>query len=175
MKISYFCRYLQEFTPLGTAGGMYHFRDQICAGNPDAFFILNGDVCSEFPLKELYNFHHKKNQENTNSIITIMSTEATREQSLNYGCLVFDRDNGLVSHYVEKPSSYVSTFINCGVYVCSRDVFTILSNIFHSKEMEYFNNGNNGRDQGYMQWEQEVLTPLAGSGKLYTYPVSKIF
>lgn len=50
-------RYLQEFTALGTAGGMYHFRDQIRAGNPAAFFVLNGDVCAEFPLQELYDFH----------------------------------------------------------------------------------------------------------------------
>lgn len=48
---------------LGTAGGMYHFRDQIRAGNPTAFFVLNGDVCSDFPLKELYEFHRSKNGE----------------------------------------------------------------------------------------------------------------
>lgn len=57
----YFYRYLQEFTMLGTAGGMYHFRDQIRAGNPSAFFVLNGDVCADFPLQELYDFHMSKN------------------------------------------------------------------------------------------------------------------
>ena len=46
---------------LGTAGGMYHFRDQIRAGNPSAFFVLNGDVCADFPLQELYDFHNSKN------------------------------------------------------------------------------------------------------------------
>lgn len=56
-----FCRYLQEFTALGTAGGMYHFRDQICCGNPDAFFVLNGDVCADLPLEELLSFHQSKN------------------------------------------------------------------------------------------------------------------
>lgn len=45
---------------LGTAGGMYHFRDQIRAGNPSAFFVLNGDVCADFPLQELYDFHKSK-------------------------------------------------------------------------------------------------------------------
>ena len=50
-------RYLQEFTELGTGGGMYHFRDQIRSGNTEAFFVLNGDVCSDFPLTELYEFH----------------------------------------------------------------------------------------------------------------------
>lgn len=53
-------RYLREFTILGTAGGMYHFRDQIRAGNPAAFFVMNGDVCADFPLKQLYDFHKDK-------------------------------------------------------------------------------------------------------------------
>ena len=42
---------VQEYAPLGTAGGIYHFRDQIRAGNPDAFFVMNGDVCADFPLE----------------------------------------------------------------------------------------------------------------------------
>lgn len=66
-----------------------------------------------------------------------MSTEATRQQSLNFGCLVFDKASGAVSHYVEKPSSYISTFINCGVYVCSLDVFQRMATTFHSKQQEY--------------------------------------
>lgn len=61
MQITYyFCRYLQEFTPLGTGGGLYHFRDQIRAGNPNSFFLLNGDVCADFPLKELWTFHEER-------------------------------------------------------------------------------------------------------------------
>jgi mannose-1-phosphate guanylyltransferase len=44
-------RYLQEYASLGTAGGIFHFRDRILAGDPDAFFVLNGDVCAQFPLQ----------------------------------------------------------------------------------------------------------------------------
>lgn len=161
-------RYLQEFTPLGTAGGMYHFRDQIRSGNPKAFFILNGDVCADFPLQSLYDFHTSRDD----PLITIMSTEATRQQSLHYGCLVFNKDTGSVSHYVEKPSSYVSTYINCGVYICSIDIFPIISSIFHSVDYFTISNGCNGKDQGYIRWEQEVVTPLAGTGKLFALPVS---
>ncbi|XP_026476111.1 mannose-1-phosphate guanyltransferase alpha-like [Ctenocephalides felis] len=80
-------RYLQEFTALGTAGGMYHFRDFIRGGSPEAFFILNGDVCADFPLQKLLEFHKKQN----NALATIMGTEATKEQAINYGCLVMDK------------------------------------------------------------------------------------
>ena len=50
-------RYLQEYCPLGTAGGIYHFRDQILRGNPRAFFVLNSDVCCNFPVTKMSEFH----------------------------------------------------------------------------------------------------------------------
>lgn len=62
----------QEYTALGTAGGLFHFRDRILAGDPDAFFVLNGDVCCDFPLSELLAAHKEED------IITLMATEATR-------------------------------------------------------------------------------------------------
>lgn len=52
-------RYLQEFAALGTGGGIYHFRDQILSGGPSAFFLMNADVCSEFPLQEMLRFHQQ--------------------------------------------------------------------------------------------------------------------
>lgn len=123
-------RYLQEFTPLGTAGGMYHFRDQIRAGSPDAFFIMNGDVCADFPLDELLEKH-----KNTSAVLTVMATEATRQQSLNYGCIVLGKGSKVV-HYVEKPSTFVSTLINCGVYVASRDIFQIMADVFNARHQQ---------------------------------------
>jgi mannose-1-phosphate guanylyltransferase len=56
---AFFCiiRYLQEYAALGTAGGMYHFRDQILTGNPELFFVMNADVCGDFPLQDILDFH----------------------------------------------------------------------------------------------------------------------
>lgn len=86
----------------------------------------------------------------------------------NQGSLVIDGLTGSVNHYVEKPSSYVSTFINCGIYLCSLDVFAEIAQVFHSREL----NGNmQNRDQGYIEFEREVLTKLAGTGSLFALPV----
>lgn len=128
-------RYLQEFTALGTAGGLFHFRDQIRSGNPDAFFVMNGDVCADFPLDELYAFHKNKRPQ---ALVTVMGTEATRAQSLNYGCMVTDKNTQEITHYVEKPSSYVSTLINCGIYVFSLEIFQTIGEAFHGKQQEYY-------------------------------------
>lgn len=162
-------RYLQEFTALGTAGGLFHFRDQIRSGSPDAFFVMNGDVCAEFPLQSLYEFHKSKG---SNALVTIMGTEATRQQSLNYGCMVTDKTTNAVTHYVEKPSSYVSALINCGVYVFSLDVFQIIGEIFNTKQQEYYRNGNGNKEAGYIQLEQEILAPLAGTQRIFAMQVN---
>lgn len=126
---------MQEFTALGTAGGMYHFRDQIRCGNPDAFFVLNGDVCANFPLEEMLGFHKDCGE---SAVITVMATEATRQQSLHYGCIIRDKQNSQITHYVEKPSTFVSTLINCGVYICSIEIFQFLSSIFDRKQQDYY-------------------------------------
>ncbi|KAF2896615.1 hypothetical protein ILUMI_09558 [Ignelater luminosus] len=162
-------RYLQEFTALGTAGGLYHFRDQIRCGSPDAFFVMNGDVCADFPLRELYEFHKEKGKK---ALVTVMGTEATRQQSLHYGCMATDKTTHEVTHYVEKPSSYVSTLINCGIYVFSLDIFHTIGEAFNSKQQEFYRNGNGSKDTGYIQLEQEILTPLAGSGKIFALQVN---
>ena len=66
-------------------------------GNPDAFFVLNGDVCAEFPLNEMLKFHESQTFK-----VTVMATEATKAQSMTYGCIVEDKNNHTMLHYVEK-------------------------------------------------------------------------
>uniref|UniRef100_A0A6P7GQ89 Mannose-1-phosphate guanyltransferase alpha-A n=1 Tax=Diabrotica virgifera virgifera TaxID=50390 RepID=A0A6P7GQ89_DIAVI len=168
-------KYLQEYVALGTAGGLYHFRDPIRFGNPEAFFVMNGDVCSDFPLAELYQFHKETwEKSGKKALVTIMGTEATRHQSLNYGCIVTNKETLEVTHYVEKPSSYVSTLINCGVYVFSPEIFHTIGAVSMKLQEQYSKNGNgNGnREAGYIQLEQEILAPLAGSGQIYALPVT---
>ncbi len=103
-------RYLQEYTAMGTSGGIFHFRDRIlsggtgarksletllvpyflpilCAVPPDTFFVMNGDVCADFPLAEMYAFHCSKGQ----ATVTMMATEATHEQAVKYGCVVANK------------------------------------------------------------------------------------
>ncbi|RZF48749.1 hypothetical protein LSTR_LSTR013833 [Laodelphax striatellus] len=167
-------RYLQEFMALGTAGGMYHFRDQIRSGNPEAFFVMNGDVCADFPLVEMLDFHKSRGQ---NALITVMATEATRQQACNYGCIVRDKETNEITHYVEKPSTFVSTLVNCGVYVFSLEIFQMMAEIFNRKNQEYYNcedamNGS-AEESGRIRLEQEVLGPLAGTGRAFVMSTTK--
>ena len=60
---------------------MYHFRDQILAGNPELFFVMNADVCCDFPLKEMLEFHRSKNSD---IVGTMLTTEVLFVPSINF-------------------------------------------------------------------------------------------
>jgi len=164
-------RYLQEYAPLGTAGGIYHFRDQIRAGNPDAFFVMNGDVCADFPLEEMLSFHSTKEE----AVATVLGTEATRQQSVNYGCIVEDKATHALLHYVEKPSSYISTLINCGVYIFSPQIFPMLQSVFNGKQnssLTLDDPDSSSRSRETIWLERDVLVPLAGTNTAFLYQTS---
>lgn len=126
--VNVFCRYLQEYSALGTGGGIYHFRDQIVAGGPEAFFIMNADVCSAFPLADMLRFQKDHGEPNSFVILgttvrvylhgvywilkcskvgfvlcqfTVpnLSYQSNRKQSMNYGCIVENEE----THEVIKP------------------------------------------------------------------------
>ncbi|MEE6488947.1 hypothetical protein FKM82_015441 [Ascaphus truei] len=126
-------RYLQEYAALGTGGGIYHFRDQILSGGPQAFFVMNADVCSEFPLVQMLNFQTQHGE--THSYIMLGAT-ANRKQSLNYGCIVAKAETHEVLHYVEKPSTFVSDIINCGIYLFSPSIFQYIAEVFQHNQQE---------------------------------------
>ena len=50
------------------------------------FHFKNFFKAGDFPLREMLNFHNTNN-----SSFTILSTEATENQSVNYGCIVADK------------------------------------------------------------------------------------
>lgn len=76
-------QYLREYQALGTAGGLYHFRDAILKGGPDRFFVLNADVCCSFPLNEMLKVFEDKDAE-----AVILGTRVSNDAASNFGCIV---------------------------------------------------------------------------------------
>jgi mannose-1-phosphate guanylyltransferase len=131
----------------------------------------------------LSDFHHGADP--SSSLVSLTATEATRQQSLNYGCVVedsaaaaaTDSSTHAILHYVEKPETYVSTLINCGVYVFSKDIFPMLKEVFRKKQEAAAamggGPGQNGGDTEAMWIEKDILPALAGTGKARVYQTSK--
>ncbi|XP_053140998.1 mannose-1-phosphate guanyltransferase alpha isoform X3 [Hemicordylus capensis] len=166
-------RYLQEYAALGTGGGIYHFRDQILTGNPEAFFVLNADVCSEFPLGEMLSFHRQRGDHDS---FLMLGTTANRKQSLNYGCIVANAETHEVLHYVEKPSTFVSELINCGIYLFTPAIFHHIGAVFQHNQQELLlglcigeESSNGWQRAEAIRLEQDVFTALAGQGRLFAY------
>jgi mannose-1-phosphate guanylyltransferase len=53
-------RYLREYQALGTAGGLYLFRDAILKGDPKTIIVMHADVCCSFPLEDMLAMHTEK-------------------------------------------------------------------------------------------------------------------
>ncbi|KPP67337.1 mannose-1-phosphate guanyltransferase alpha-A-like [Scleropages formosus] len=167
-------RYLQEYAALGTGGGIYHFRDQILSGGPEAFFIMNADVCSEFPLSEMLDFQKKHGD--THSFV-ILGTTANRKQSMNYGCIVENQQSNEVLHYVEKPSTFVSDIINCGIYLFTPEIFRHIGAVFQKNQQDMLleEQTNGWQRVEVIRLEQDIFTSLAGQGKLFVYKTDRFW
>jgi len=104
--------YLQEYTTLGTAGALWHFRDVIksASGTDSHVFVLNGDVLCKFPLGQML-----EKCENTGGNVMLTAKSEMKRQTL--GCLVVSEENEQILHFVEKPDDFLPTHISCGVYL----------------------------------------------------------
>ncbi|KAH6564166.1 hypothetical protein BASA50_006857 [Batrachochytrium salamandrivorans] len=176
-------RYLREYQSLGTGGGVYHFRDEILRGSPQAFFVLNGDVASSFPLNAILAAHRTKS-----ALATIMGMRIEKEKANRYGCIVADPETSQVVHFVEKPHTFISDLISCGVYLLSCDIFSSFSKAIEMRRTTEAEQGLNSdelanisiytsnmaissRGDGLLQLE-DVLRMLADEGSLYVFEIS---
>uniref|UniRef100_A0A0N4ZCY2 NTP_transferase domain-containing protein n=1 Tax=Parastrongyloides trichosuri TaxID=131310 RepID=A0A0N4ZCY2_PARTI len=120
-------KYYEENESLGTCGGILSYKDKILDKDTEGIFVLNADICGDLPIYEMVQFL----EEQPNKDGLILTTEATRDQSINFGCVVAD-ENGSVLHYVEKPTTFVSTRISCGIYLLRPSIFKVIENIRNS-------------------------------------------
>lgn len=176
-------KYLREYQALGTAGGLYHFRDAILKGKPERLFVLNSDVCCSFPLNEMLHLFNEKYAE-----AVILGTRVGDEAATNFGCIVSDSHTKRVLHYVEKPEGHLSNLINCGVYLFSTDVIfpSIKSAIkrrtarprllsypsSENLESSYVYDQDDEDDESKNQiirLEQDILSDMADSKQFFVY------
>ncbi|KAM7262724.1 hypothetical protein ACFE04_000407 [Oxalis oulophora] len=105
----------QETEPLGTAGPLALARDKLVDGSGKPFFVLNSDVISDYPLKEMIEFHQRHGGE-----ASIMVTKV--DEPSKYGVVVMKESTGEVDKFVEKPKLFVGNKINAGIYLLNPSV-----------------------------------------------------
>ncbi|KAK1273409.1 putative mannose-1-phosphate guanylyltransferase 1 [Acorus gramineus] len=167
-------RYLREDKPHGSAGGLYTFRDIIMEESPLQIFLLNCDVCCSFPLTGMLEAHKRYG-----GIGTMLVSKVVAESANQFGELVADPDTKELLHYTEKPETFVSDLINCGVYIFTPDIFTAIQDVsMHRKDranlrrvssFEALQSATKSLPTDFVRLDQDILSPLAGKRQLYTY------
>ncbi|KAI3997645.1 hypothetical protein MKX01_011062 [Papaver californicum] len=167
-------RYLREDKPHGSAGGIYNFRDQIMDESPSHIFLLNCDVCSSFPLTEMLDAH-----KSYGGIGTILVSKVSAESASEFGELVADPTTNELLHYTEKPETFVSDRINCGVYIFTPDIFKAIQDVSSNRRdranlrrvssFEALQSATTSFPTDFIRLDQDILSPLAGKKQLYTY------
>ncbi|KAH6799001.1 ADP-glucose pyrophosphorylase family protein [Perilla frutescens var. frutescens] len=167
-------RYLKEDKPHGSAGGLYSFRDLIMEENPTHIFLLNCDVCCSFPLPEMLEAHRRYG-----GIGTILVIKVSPESASQFGELVADPVTNELLHYTEKPETFVSDRINCGVYVFTAGIFTAIQGVTSQRKeratlrrvtsFEALQPANRSLPTDFVKLDQDILSPLAGKKQFYVY------
>ncbi|RVX72518.1 hypothetical protein B0A52_03708 [Exophiala mesophila] len=173
-------QYLREYQALGTAGGLYHFRDAILKGKPDRFFVLNSDVCCSFPLDAMLKLFDEKDAE-----AVILGTRVSNDAATNFGCIVPDTHTKRVLHYVEKPEGHISNLINCGVYLFATEaIFPSIKSAIKRKterprmisypsseniESSFVADEEDGEKNEVLRLEQDILSDLADTNRFFVH------
>ncbi|XP_058078078.1 uncharacterized protein LOC131226289 isoform X1 [Magnolia sinica] len=167
-------RYLREDKPHGSAGGLYNFRDRIMEDSPSHIFLLNCDVCCSFPLPDMLVAHKRYG-----GMGTILVIKVSAESANQFGELVADPITNELLHYTEKPETFVSDRINCGVYIFTPDIFTAIhdvstqrkdrANLRRVSSFEALQSATKTLPTDFVRLDQDILSPLAGKKQLYTY------
>jgi mannose-1-phosphate guanylyltransferase len=121
----------QETEPMGTAGPLALARDKLDDGSGDPFFVLNSDVISEYPLREMIAFHKSHGGE-----ASIMVTKV--DEPSKYGVVVMNEATGEVQKFVEKPQVFVGNKINAGIYLVNPSILNRIELRPTSIEKEVF-------------------------------------
>jgi mannose-1-phosphate guanylyltransferase len=146
-------RYLREDKPLGTAGGMRFFKDEILQGNPTSLYVLHCDICCSFPLVEMMHAHLKKHR----GRCTVLGKRVFHDEAVKYGCLVADPITKEVLHWAEKPETFVSDIINCGIYLFDVSLIDHIVNVGNEISRQRLRNETNA--EAMFEYDLKKLFP----------------
>ncbi|MFD8949007.1 NDP-sugar synthase [Streptomyces xanthophaeus] len=129
-------RYAIENEPLGRGGGLKFAARRLAV--PDApFFVLNGDVITNFSLANLADYHAQRG-----GAVTV----ALSPYRSNWGVADLDDDNR-IRGFVQSPE--LPYWINAGIYVFTPDVVSMLPDVGDHEDSTFPQLAKDGRLVGY--------------------------
>lgn len=114
---NYNIHFWDEKEPLGTGGGLYLLKDNICG----LFILTNCDILILEDVRKIVQHHKEKGNK-----VTMVCSLKTFE--IPYGVVNFS-EGGEISSFEEKPQ--LTFFTNTGYYILEQDIF----NYIHQNEI----------------------------------------
>lgn len=156
-------RYIEETSPLGTAGALYYLKDII----KEDFLLINGDIIFDADLARMLAFHKQKGG---------MATILTHPNSHPYdsGLVISDND-GKVRKWLtkEEERTYCRNSVNAGIHILAPgilDFFTkpektdldrdILKKLIPAQQLYAYASPEYVKDMGTPQRFQEVTEDM---------------
>lgn len=116
-----------ESTPLGTGGALLHALDK---ADNETLLVLNGDSYCDLSLSDFYNFH-----QNHKADISMACRRV--EDTSRYGAVEIDSSQRIVS-FREKSQAAQAGWINAGLYLMQKSLFTSFVPGIYSLEKDFF-------------------------------------
>lgn len=138
VKISY----INETTPLGTAGGLWYLKDEI----DEDFLLLNGDIIFDVDFKRFAAYHGEHGGEAT--ILT-----HPNHHPYDSGIIVTNQD-GVVQKWLHKEEqrTFYKNRVNAGIHMLSPEIFKRLK-----------------KGPEKLDLDRDILRSLIPEGKLIAY------
>lgn len=133
--------FAEEDKPLGTGGGVKNTEALIESKH---FLVMNGDSW----LSEGIDFHAFYNFHTTNRALVTVALAQPRDEK-DYGA-VFLGEKNKISNFNEKTKEKVDHFLNAGVYLMSREVFSQMPSNPFSLESDFFPKLIGGNFYGFL-------------------------
>ncbi|OLN23360.1 hypothetical protein BTO30_05185 [Domibacillus antri] len=107
-------QYIEEITPLGTAGSLFASNELF----EETIAVLSGDALTNVPLRDVYAFHQAKKAR-----VTIVT--APSESPEQFGVCLADRESRLLS-ILEKPDEprLLTNQVSTGIYLIESSLFS---------------------------------------------------
>uniref|UniRef100_A0A0B7K9L7 Mannose-1-phosphate guanyltransferase n=1 Tax=Bionectria ochroleuca TaxID=29856 RepID=A0A0B7K9L7_BIOOC len=135
-------KYLREYEALGTAGGLYHFRDAILKGRPERLFVLNADAATNFGC---------------------IVSDAHTKRVLHYVEKPESRISNLINcgRRLDRPARLLS-------YPSSDNLET---SYLHAQAADDDDDDEEGRKTEVIRLEQDILGDMADSKQFFGTPI----
>lgn len=140
-------KYINEESPLGTAGALYYLKDTM----KEDFLLINGDIIFDIDLERFYKAH-----QTFGGLATILTHP--NDHPFDSGIIEAD-EKGLVREWLHKEDKrkWYGNRVNAGIHILSPGLF------LHAEGRGLF------KQPQRVDLDREILRPLIEDRQLYAY------